>query len=111
MHIAYVVNNISHVAGGTRVILAHLNGLAARGYKAELWLRDTASVPYFECNVPIVAYSPARLTFPDAVVLTDQVFYSGRCTLPQRQKNFFITATRRQLGSTGQRPARAHFYR
>ncbi|GEM_PF-4462079 len=74
MHIVYVVNDISHVVGGVRVILEHANRLAKRGHLVELWVDNNLSLPYFECTVPVKAFDKKQLDVPDIVVLTDQAF-------------------------------------
>jgi glycosyltransferase involved in cell wall biosynthesis len=90
MHIAYVVDNIGHIAGGTRVIVEHLNGLAERGHTVELWVCNKSGSPYFKCNATIKDYDPSKLSIPDVVVITDQIFIPGTARYRSDKRTFLL---------------------
>jgi glycosyltransferase involved in cell wall biosynthesis len=74
MHIVYLVTKPKHVSGGMRVITEHLNGLIARGHKAELWVVGNELHTIFSCNAEIKNFEPEQLLAPDIVVMCDPGF-------------------------------------
>jgi GT2 family glycosyltransferase len=63
IRIVYVTQDTG-VGGGHRVIFTHLNGLAERGFDAELWTLADAGPDWFDLRVPV-------RTFPDYPALRD----------------------------------------
>jgi glycosyltransferase involved in cell wall biosynthesis len=62
------------ISGGARVIFEHVNRLATRGYRVEVWGTANSGKPYFKCNAPFKIYSDEQLGEPDIVVMTDPGF-------------------------------------
>src|SRR5882757_7079706 len=73
MYIAYLVTaaNVSEAAGGTRVILEHVNRLLRRGHKVEIWAMEDGIKLAFECLAPLKKVSENLLSDPDVLVMTD----------------------------------------
>lgn len=53
VHIVYLVNNVTGVNGGLRVIREHTRRLSTRGHRVEVWTIEPKTQPYFQFNVPI----------------------------------------------------------
>jgi len=89
MKIVYLVANTTFVAGGLRVIIEHVNGLAGLGHEVEIWQAEKG-IPYFKTDVSIRTYDPEKLDSPDVLVLTDPVFVTDARHIRSKRKRTFL---------------------
>ena len=90
MHIVYATYDITGISGGHRVIIEHVNRLAALGHKVEIWNYKGTAESYFASKVPIVAYSSGDPRVADVVVMTDPVFLGAVLRLRKKQKTYLL---------------------
>jgi glycosyltransferase involved in cell wall biosynthesis len=90
LHIVYLVANISDIAGGTRVIVEHVNRLHALGHVVELWVSEEGQRPYFIYNVPIRLVEHGALSTPDVVVITDPALLPVVATHRLKGKTYLL---------------------
>lgn len=81
LFIVYLVDHISDISGGPRVIVEHANNLLNLGHNVEIWTNTAGDKPYFPSNARVYTKNAARLNEPDVLMMTDP------CFLPEVSKH------------------------